>query len=153
VARKVAAVSGDARRALDICRRATQIVEDSNDGGIVTMRHVDTALQEMFSSPKIVAIRRGSVQEQTLLLAIAQDFRISGLEEAVFRDVYQHHVTICQLEGHLVPTTSELFKVASRLFEMRLILMDNNRCHPLKKIMLNVSSDDIDFALKKPVAV
>src|SRR4051812_6525936 len=29
-ARKVAAVSGDARRALDICRRAVELVEQSN---------------------------------------------------------------------------------------------------------------------------
>ena len=60
-ARKVAAVSGDARRALDICRRSTEIAENrspSKKGNIlVGMSHVDAALQEMFSSPKIVTIR------------------------------------------------------------------------------------------------
>jgi origin recognition complex subunit 1 len=60
-ARKVAAVSGDARRALDICRRSTEIAEirsPSKNGNIlVGMSHVDAALQEMFSSPKIVTIR------------------------------------------------------------------------------------------------
>ena len=60
-ARKVAAVSGDARRALDICRRSTEIAEVASDGKIeeqlVGMTHVNAALQEMFSSPKIVAIR------------------------------------------------------------------------------------------------
>lgn len=53
---QVAAVSGDARRALDICRRATEVAEVKNDT-CVTMLHVDAALQEMFSSPKIAAIR------------------------------------------------------------------------------------------------
>ena len=33
VSRKVAAVSGDARRALDICRRATEIAETSEGRG------------------------------------------------------------------------------------------------------------------------
>ena len=60
-ARKVAAVSGDARRALDICRRSTEIAESQSDGKtdeqLVGMTHVNAALQEMFSSPKIVAIR------------------------------------------------------------------------------------------------
>jgi len=54
----VAALSGDARRALDICRRATELVGlAGDDKGLVTMSHVDTALQEMYSAPKIVAIR------------------------------------------------------------------------------------------------
>lgn len=60
-ARKVAAVSGDARRALDICRRATEIAENMSPSKknlcLVGTNHVDTALKEMFSSPKVVAIR------------------------------------------------------------------------------------------------
>ena len=54
-------MSGDARRALDICRRATEIAELASDDPanpvLVGMQHVDTALQEMFSAPKIVAMR------------------------------------------------------------------------------------------------
>lgn len=60
-ARKVAAVSGDARRALDICRRATEIAENLSPSktklSLVGMSHVNAALQEMFSSPKVVAMR------------------------------------------------------------------------------------------------
>ena len=52
---QVAALSGDARRALDICRRATELAEMSSK--LVGMSHVDGALQEMFSSPKMVAMR------------------------------------------------------------------------------------------------
>lgn len=58
---QVAALSGDARRALDICRRATELAEletlKAKKVGLVGMKHVDAALQEMFSSPKIVAMR------------------------------------------------------------------------------------------------
>lgn len=51
-------MSGDARRALDICRRATEITEMSGRGdNLVGMAHVDAALKEMFTSPKIVAMR------------------------------------------------------------------------------------------------
>ena len=62
---QVAAVSGDARRCLDICRRAVEIAESRPETvsrtkkakEILGMRHVNEALDEMFSSPKIVALR------------------------------------------------------------------------------------------------
>ena len=63
---QVAAVSGDARRALDICRRATELAaQDHQSSGrgrtsssaAVNTSHINRAVQEMFSSPKIVAIR------------------------------------------------------------------------------------------------
>ena len=60
---QVAAVSGDARRALDIARRATEIAQSEkgethkNRTGLVGIPHVDRAVQEMFSSAKIQAIR------------------------------------------------------------------------------------------------
>ena len=59
---QVAAVSGDARRVLEICRRATEVAEFERlrEGEIVkttcplvSMRHITTAVQEMFSSPMI----------------------------------------------------------------------------------------------------
>lgn len=58
-ARKVAAVSGDARRALDICRRATEIAQEKSGRGskLVGMMDVHNAIQEMFSSPKIMAVK------------------------------------------------------------------------------------------------
>ena len=56
VARKVASLSGDARRALDICRRATEMAEAGGRERI-KLEDVTRAHQEMFSSPKILAIR------------------------------------------------------------------------------------------------
>ena len=67
-ARKVAAISGDARRALEICRRSTEIAERHElpttpikcpwkRKALVGMMHVDAALKEMFTSPKMTAIR------------------------------------------------------------------------------------------------
>ena len=78
-------MSGDARRALDICRRATELAAADQDtsggsssstgdsgtsgssrkktgggakaGARVGTSHINRAVQEMFSSPKIVAIQ------------------------------------------------------------------------------------------------
>jgi origin recognition complex subunit 1 len=65
VARKVASLSGDARRALDICRRATELAEAAGETRI-GLRHVTAAYQEMFTSPKIQAIRCGRCQGKVL---------------------------------------------------------------------------------------
>ena len=59
-ASQVAAVSGDARRCLDICRRAVEIADSrakKKGTALVGMSHVDLALQDMFSSPKIRAMK------------------------------------------------------------------------------------------------
>ncbi len=52
-------MSGDARRALDICRRATELAQAdaTSKQRLVGMSHVDSAVHEMFSSSKIMAIR------------------------------------------------------------------------------------------------
>lgn len=55
--RKVASVSGDARRALDICRRAVEIGGQRNNFKGVTMKDVSAAVEEMFTSPRVTAIR------------------------------------------------------------------------------------------------
>ncbi|CAL1531149.1 unnamed protein product, partial [Lymnaea stagnalis] len=91
-ARKVAAVSGDARRALDICRRSTEIAEakaeNDENAMMVSMSDINTAVEEMFCSPKLMAIRNLSLQEQMFLRAIVAEFQRAGIEEAEFSKLY-----------------------------------------------------------------
>ncbi|XP_071953820.1 origin recognition complex subunit 1-like [Antedon mediterranea] len=151
-ARKVAALSGDARRALDICRRATEIAEFSQESGkkapLVGMTHIETALGEMFSSPKMVAIRQASEQEKILLRAVVNEFRASGLEESVFHRVYDQHIALCRLEGKTPPSASELATLCFRLASCRLLLVENGRQDIHQRIRLNISQDDVLYALR-----
>ncbi|KAG1657258.1 Origin recognition complex subunit 1 [Nymphon striatum] len=160
VSRKIAAVSGDARRALDVCRRATEIAESSltlspkkknnqNMSGIVVMSHVDKALQEMFSSPKIEAIRAASKQEKIFLRAILAEFQRTGLEEGVFQNILHQHIAICGLEGVQPPSQSELTLLSAQLGACRLILNENVNNELKQRIRLNVNADDIYYALKE----
>lgn len=152
-ARKVAAVSGDARRALDICRRATEIVESSSCGNkkkeLVNMSHVNQALQEMFSSSKITAIKSASEQEQLFLKAVVAEFQRCGLEEAEFSKLYTQHISLCRFEGLPPPTFSELFSICSSLGALRILLTEHGRTDLQMRVRLNVSQDDILFALKE----
>lgn len=54
ISRKVAAISGDARRALEIARRTVEIAEAGNLSGI---HAVSNAFKEIFSSAKIETIK------------------------------------------------------------------------------------------------
>lgn len=67
VNRKVASVSGDARRALDICRRAAEIAEANGKEQLVNMNHVNEALSAMITQPKVLAIKSCSRLEQLVL--------------------------------------------------------------------------------------
>ncbi|CAI9571948.1 unnamed protein product, partial [Staurois parvus] len=152
VARKVAALSGDARRCLDICRRATEICEFTSKKGepsLVKMPHVIEALDEMFSSPYVIAIRNSSVLEQCFLRAVIAEFRRSGLEEATFQQVYHQHIVLCRIEGMQPPTMSETMAVCLRLGASRLLLVESSRNDLHLRVRINVSQDDIMYALKE----
>ncbi|XP_077701040.1 origin recognition complex subunit 1 isoform X2 [Canis aureus] len=153
VARKVAALSGDARRCLDICRRATEICEFScrkpDSPGLVTIAHLLQAVDEMFSSSYITAIKNSSVLEQSFLRAILAEFRRSGLEEATFQQVYSQHVALCRMEGLPYPTMSETMAVCSNLGSCHLLLVEPSRNDLLLRVRLNVSQDDVLYALKE----
>ena len=146
ICRKVAALSGDARRVLDICRRSVEICI-TNKRVRITMTDVNKALQEIFNSIKISRIRFASTQEQIFLRALIQNFRSSGLEESRFLDVYNNHIELCRFEGEYIPTTTELTKVATNLDLSKIILFQKSASHLYRRISLNISSDDIIFAL------
>lgn len=80
-ARKVGAVSGDARRALEICRRAIEVAEfrskgkgkgdatsEPEDMVLVTMTDVDEAIRATTASSRV--IRHFSQQEKLLLCSV-----------------------------------------------------------------------------------
>ncbi|NXC45216.1 ORC1 protein, partial [Penelope pileata] len=149
---EVAALSGDARRCLDICRRATEICEFSsqkNTPEIVRMAHVTEAIDEMFSSPYIKAIRNASLHEQIFFKAILAEFRRAGVEEATVQQVYHQHVSLCRMEGMPSPTVSAVMAICSRLGACRLLLLEAGTKYLHTRLRLNVSQDDVMYALKE----
>lgn len=101
VARKVASVSGDCRRALDICRRATEIAEEAtgDTNAVVQFAHVTNALEEMFASPQVRAIRNCSKMEKLFLRAVASEITRTGIEEVDFLGVYAQLQVLAALMG------------------------------------------------------
>ncbi|XP_043286628.1 origin recognition complex subunit 1 [Venturia canescens] len=145
IARKVASVSGDARRALDMCRRAIEIAE-SNKGDTVDLSDVQKVLNEMITNPKVAAIKYCSVMEKQFLQAVRSEIARTGVEESDFINVHQQLVSICSFEGLEVPNVTGALEICRRLCSKRLLLCERSRSDIHQRIFLNVSPDELYFA-------
>lgn len=149
VARKVASVSGDARRALDICRRAAEIAEVEGDDTLVSLFHVNEALKAMITQPKVQAIKNCSRLEQYVLQAVISEMERTGIEETVFSNVFKMLVSLSALNGFNSVSCTTALRAISKLAACRLLLVDQ-KCNDIdQRIILNVSSDDVYYALKE----
>ncbi|KAF9511046.1 hypothetical protein BS47DRAFT_1373169 [Hydnum rufescens UP504] len=68
-AMKVSAISGDARRVLDICRRAVEVSHARNKAGPVGAKDVGLVITEMQNSPTAAYLRECSFHERIMLAA------------------------------------------------------------------------------------
>ncbi|CAM8976188.1 unnamed protein product [Rhodiola kirilowii] len=126
--RKVAAISGDARRALEICRRAAELADynaknQSADKisavagkALVGMKEVQAAIQEMFQAPHM-----------QLAMTVS---------------------SLCSSNSEALPDWDTLLRVGCKLGECRVIICEEGARHRLQKLQLNFPSDDVAFALK-----
>ncbi|KZC10501.1 PREDICTED: origin recognition complex subunit 1 [Dufourea novaeangliae] len=148
VARKVSAVSGDARRALDICRRAMEIAESRN-AETISLQDVTEAVSEMIASAKVQAIKHCSKMEQIFLQSISAEVTRTSIEEVYFKDAYKQLESLCSFDGIEIPTVSETLAICGRLGASRLLICEHSRNDIYQKILLNVSIDDIHYAIQE----
>ncbi|KAH6761969.1 origin recognition complex 1 [Perilla frutescens var. hirtella] len=157
--RKVAAVSGDARRALEICRRAAEVADyrakkaahsSSDDSGkvIAGMADVEAAIKEMFQAPHIQVIRSSSKLSKIFLAAMVYELYKTGMGETTFEKLATAVSCFCANNGETFPGYDTLLKVGRKLGECRLLLCEASTRHKLQKLQLNYPSDDVTFALK-----
>eukprot|EP00092_Neocalanus_flemingeri_P001551 GFUD01001653.1.p1 GENE.GFUD01001653.1~~GFUD01001653.1.p1 ORF type:complete len:880 (+),score=263.06 GFUD01001653.1:116-2755(+) len=147
VARKVASLSGDARRALDICRRATEMAESMGQS-MIGVVHVTKAHQEMFSSPKILAIRSCTKYEQLLLKVMVSEFHRTGVEETTVGAIFREMQTCLRTEGVETMSLPGTVAMVARLAATRLLLSEHMKHGLETKLRLNVATEEINFALK-----
>ncbi|KAB1227670.1 Origin recognition complex subunit 1 [Morella rubra] len=158
--RKVAAISGDARRALEICRRAAEIkdyhlkklnstTESVSLGkSLVGMAEVEAAIQEMFQAPHIQVMRSCSKLSKIFLTALVHELYKTGMGETTFEKLAITVSCLCTSNGEAFPGYDTLLKVGCKLGECRIILCEPGSKHRLQKLQLNFPSDDVSFALK-----
>lgn len=175
-ARKVASVSGDARRALKICRRAVELAEadylasGSNESKMrVQISHISKAINETTNSPVSNYITGLSFVGKLLLTAILSRKRKSGLAENSLGDVIDEVKQIVTMNSAkdqskfiienktLLDILYEDFivrpkgfaYVLNELIEAGLILQQNLKSERTSLIKLNVSDEEITSVFKK----
>jgi Cdc6-like AAA superfamily ATPase len=116
------------------------------------MGHVAAAHEEMFCSPKILGIRSCSKYEQFFLRAIVYCFQKSGLEETSFDRVFDIVCDLAAGEGTPKMNSAQVYDLCFGLSGCKLILAEAGRCGPQLRIRLNVSQDDVIFALDSKTA-
>ncbi|KAJ0961169.1 hypothetical protein J5N97_000853 [Dioscorea zingiberensis] len=161
--RKVAAMSGDARRALEICRRAAELADyrlkqlppttkmTNNDNSarksLVGMADVESAIQEVSQAPHIRIMKTGSRLSKILLVSMVHELYKSGLSEITFDKLAATVSSLCSSNREAIPGWDTLLKVSCKLGECRIILCEEATKHKLQKLQLNFPSD-VAFALK-----
>lgn len=151
-ARKVAAVSGDARRALEICRRATELAEKDGDKkakniNLVSISHVDQAVKQMFSSAKITLLTHASKMEKLFMKAITLLYQKSGMEETSLNRIIETHNFLCRSENIQPLNRTQLLNVCCSLASTKIILLEPSKNIYLQRVRCNMSIDDIEYVL------
>ncbi|XP_050352589.1 origin recognition complex subunit 1 isoform X2 [Nymphalis io] len=150
IARKVAAVSGDARRALALCARALEIAGPNCAG----LKEVQQALGEAASGATVRAIRNCSPAERLMLRAVAAEVERTGSDETTLSRALATAAAIVALDGRpyrsapciRAPTPSQAQTICARLAAIKLLLMEPKPSEP--RLLLNVSADDVHYATK-----
>lgn len=146
VARKVAAVSGDARRALDICRRAIENLDNDSDKPI-TVFDIEKVISNIFTGVRVQAIKNCSAMCKLILRAIKDEVYRTGVEETTLEALLNQLDTICSLEDIFLPNPGEVTTLCNVLADSGLIVAENDHTDLKRKLSLNVSPDDIHYAL------
>ncbi|KAF7824251.1 origin of replication complex subunit 1A-like [Senna tora] len=123
--RKVAAISGDARRALEICRRAAEIADyrikkltanpDLAAAGkeLVAMADIEAAIQEMFQAPHIQVMKSCSSLSKIFLTAMVHELYKTGMGETTFEKLAMTVSCLCTSNGEVFPGYDTLLQVGS----------------------------------------
>ena len=86
--------------------------------------------------------------EQILLRVLVSEFHRTGVEESQVRAVYREMSTCLRTEGRECLSLPGLIALLARLSAARLILAEHFKLGLETKLRLNVSTEEINFALK-----
>ncbi|KAF5092404.1 hypothetical protein D0Z00_004603 [Geotrichum galactomycetum] len=162
--RKVASVSGDARRALDICRRAVEISEiEAKESGDkeakVKISHIKKAIDETTHSPVFLYLQELPLACKVFLSAVLARVRRSGVIENPLGDILEETHRICKLSQR-ADKLMEVFygggqirmngflKAVTELVEGGVLVQQNSKGERIGKIRLTIAEEEIKTAFK-----
>uniref|UniRef100_A0A914VXB6 Origin recognition complex subunit 1 n=1 Tax=Plectus sambesii TaxID=2011161 RepID=A0A914VXB6_9BILA len=146
VSRKVAAVTGDLRTALDIVRRSIEMALDTGKD-VLTLKHVQSAVKELASRAPVEMIKSCSTQSKLLLRAIIAEYERTGHDEMPFAAVIGRYKELCAIDNVRPLPTSGAYDCCMRLASSRLLVAAPGKCCWTRKFRLGLPVEDVNFAL------
>nr|KAF6415280.1 cell division cycle 6 [Molossus molossus] len=170
-ARKISAVSGDVRKALDVCRRAIEIVESdvksqtilkplseckSSSESLVPKRvglsHISQVISEVDGN-RMTLIQEGAqdsfpLQQKILVCSLLLLTRRWKTKEVTLGKLYEAYSSVCRKQQVAAVDQSECLSL-SELLEARGILeLKKNKENRFTKVSLKTEEKEIEHALK-----
>lgn len=160
--RKVASVSGDARRALDICRRAVELAQvDGPDGAgqPVQISHIKQAIDETTSSLVFVYLQGLPLACKIFLSAVLARSRRSGVAENSLGDVLEEAARLCKLSQRADKLLDVLYgegrlrmkgflKAVAELVEGGVLVQQSMRGERSSRVRLTIAEEEVKTAFK-----
>ncbi|XP_076910681.1 cell division control protein 6 homolog B-like [Bidens hawaiensis] len=154
-ARKVAAASGDMRKALGICRGAIEMLESelreslctSTLTSMVRVDHMAIALSKAYKSPIVDTIQSLPQHQQIVLCSAVKRFR-RGKKDTTIGELYKFYIDICK--STLIPPVGimELTCMCRVLGDQGILKLGQSRDDKLRRVTLQIDEADIIFALQ-----
>ncbi|NP_001084440.1 cell division cycle 6 L homeolog [Xenopus laevis] len=178
-ARKISAVSGDARKALDICRRAVEIVEADVRGQTVlkpltecaspckevplnpvpkkvSLPHISRVLSDVYGDK--MASREGSsesfpLQQKLLVCALLLITRQSKIKEVTLGKVHEAYSKVCRKQQVPGVGQSECLSLCQLLETRGILGLKKAKEARLTKVSLKIEERDVEHAFKDKVLI
>ncbi|XP_051013792.1 cell division control protein 6 homolog [Acomys russatus] len=170
-ARKVSAVSGDIRKALDVCRRAIEIVEsDVKSQTIlrplsecqspseslvpkrVSLAHISQVISEVDANKVALSQEKtqGSLplQQKILICSLLLLTRRLKIKEVTLGKLYEAYGSICRKQQVAAVDQSECLSLSGLLESRGILGLKKNKESRLTKVSLKIEEKEIEHVLR-----
>ncbi|KAG1870761.1 P-loop containing nucleoside triphosphate hydrolase protein [Suillus subalutaceus] len=156
-AMKVSSISGDARRVLDICRRAVELVHPKRRPA--RTEDVKEVIKVLQNSPTAAYLRDCSLHERIMLASLLRCIKREGVEEIKWGEIENQHIVYVEAltsEGDpsRKPTPEELGLVLDSLVASRAMIVEDGvnavRKPPReRRVILNLEQTEVERVLSE----
>ncbi|TFK26510.1 P-loop containing nucleoside triphosphate hydrolase protein [Coprinopsis marcescibilis] len=151
---RVARITGDARRVLDVCRRVVELAGVKKEPGKAA--HVMKVMSIMQNSPTAGFLADCSLHERVMLASLIRCIKREGVEDIKWSDLqYQHTNYLGALSGvheSRKPTAAELAMVLDSLVASRAVLLEEGaavarKANGERRLLLNIEQIEVERVL------
>ncbi|KMZ58525.1 Cell division control, Cdc6 [Zostera marina] len=153
-ARKVAAGSGDMRRALGACMSAIEVLEidmkdhaKSQEINMVSYDHMSVALSKAFKSPFVDTIQSLPQHQLILLCSLVKLLKMKK-SSTTMGELNKSYLNVCKSTQVPACGAMDFSNMCQVLCDQGLLKLSQSRQDKLKKVTLLTDIADVGFALK-----